>query len=265
MGRQKFREGPFTDARMVSVSTPVLSSGYLEKTLFQVVVLALLSVAGVFTAFAQEAPRLEDQVLAVVDEDPILYSDVERAIGLGLVIPETDAEGQPTEQPEAFRRRVLERLIEERLRFHTVESFGFEILPEEVIDAEVAQFKARYESPEELDRTLEAVNLDIEGLRQLLARQLKVLTYIEERLGPRIFIRREDVQVYYQDVLVPEMTAAGSEVPPLDEVRESIRLVLREQRLNQEITDWTQELRSRANVELFLNTPDELPPVVEPR
>ena len=214
-------------------------------------------------ARAQEGARLEDRILAVVDEDPILQSDVDRAIGLGLVTPQTDVEGQPTEAPEAFERRVLERLIEQRLRFHTVESFGFEELPEEAVDAELEILRRQFGSPEELEGKLRAVGLGEAGLRQLLARQLKVLTYIEERLGPRIFIRREEVQAYYQEVLVPELTAAGSEVPALDDVRETIRRVLREQRLNQEIATWTTELRSRANVELFLDPPDSLPPVVD--
>ena len=214
---------------------------------------------------AQNDLRLEDRVLAVVNEDPVFDSDVERAIALGVVAQETDAEGQPTETDEVFRRRVLERVIEQRLRFHAVESFGFELLPEEEVEAEVAKLQARFGGPEEFQARLKSVGLTDASLRQLLARQLKVLTYIEERLGPRIFVRREEVQTYYQDVLVPELTAAGSEVPPLDEVRESIRQVLREQRLNEEIEKWTRDLRAQADVQLFLEPPASLPPAVSSR
>jgi hypothetical protein len=45
--------------------------------------LALLGFAGPRPAAAQG--RLVDRILAVVDEDPILASEVEQAIGLGLV------------------------------------------------------------------------------------------------------------------------------------------------------------------------------------
>ncbi len=234
----------------------------LSRRLLVFVSVLLIPVLFGPVARAQEGPRLEDRILAVVDEDPILQSDVDRAIGLGFVAPHTDSEGQPTEATEAFKRRVLERLIEQRLRFHTVESFGFEELSAELVDGELENLRRKLGGAEELDRKLDAVDLGLTGLRQLLARQLEVLTYIEERLGPRIFIRREEVQVYYQEVLVPELTAAGSQVPALDDVRETIRQVLREQRLNEEIANWTTELRSRANVELFLEPPGTLPPVV---
>src|SRR5436309_9382155 len=65
-------------------------------------------------------PALRDRVLAVVDEDPILASDVERVVRLGLDAP------NPGESDEAFRRRVLNGLIEQRLQFHEIDRYGFE-------------------------------------------------------------------------------------------------------------------------------------------
>src|SRR5256885_16119909 len=62
---------------------------------------------------------LRDRVLAIVDEDPILESDVLRIIALGLAQP------KPGEAEGEFRRRVLAQLIEDRLRFHEIDRFGF--------------------------------------------------------------------------------------------------------------------------------------------
>jgi len=208
--------------------------------------------------------KLEDRILAVVDEDPILASDVERVIRLGLSQPEVGEDGEVLESPELFRRRVLESLIEQRLRFHAVELFGFQQMPMEIVDQEVEQLRSQFEDPEELSRRMTEVGLDDDGLRQLLRRQLLVLTYIEERLGPRIFIRQEEVQAYFQDTLVPEMEAASSPVPALSEVREQIRIVLREQRLNDEIQTWTRELREEAEIQVMTEPPEgALPPVVD--
>src|SRR5437868_2086784 len=63
---------------------------------------------------------LKDRVLAVVDEDPILQSDLDRVISLGL------KQRNPNEEEPAFRRRVLNDLIADRLRFHEIDRFGFE-------------------------------------------------------------------------------------------------------------------------------------------
>ena len=58
-----------------------------------------------------------DRLLAVVDDDPILESQLEQIIGIGLV------EQQEGEDEERFRRRILDGLIEEKLRFHEVDRF----------------------------------------------------------------------------------------------------------------------------------------------
>lgn len=67
-------------------------------------------------AAGQEEPV--DRVLAVVDEETILASDVEQVIALGLV------ERQEEESEEAFRQRALQELIEQKLRFHEIDRYG---------------------------------------------------------------------------------------------------------------------------------------------
>jgi hypothetical protein len=53
-------------------------------------------------------------------------------------------------------------------------------------------------------------------------------------------------------------------VPPLDEVRDQIRAVLKEQRLNEELAKWTEELRRAADIHIYFDKPaDQLPPVVK--
>ncbi len=99
-------------------------------------------------------------------------------------------------------------------------------------------------------------------MRQILARQLSVLAYVEQRLGPRVFVGIEEIRKYYDEVLVPKLEAAGEPVPPIDEIRESIRAVLREERLDSEIDRWTAELRRQADVIDLLDAGGEsLPPV----
>lgn len=216
-------------------------------------------------ALEDSVGELKDRIFAVVDEDPILASDIDRVIALGLAEPRVDEQGEPLEDKTTFRRRALDAVIEQRLRFHAVEEVGFERVPTATVDAEVEKLQARFEDEDAFRRQIASVGLDEQSLRQLLTRQLMVLTFIEERLGPRIFIRLEEIQGYYQDVLVPQLEGSGdAPVPPMEAVREQIRDVLREQRLNEEILSWTEELRSQADVQLFLDAPPgDLPPVVD--
>ncbi len=208
--------------------------------------------------FASGAHVLEDRLVAVVDDDPILLSDVERTIGLGLF------EQVPGESRSQLERRVLDALIDQRLRLHEIERHNFAPLPPDEIDRQLERIRAGFETPDELSEQLVALGLNMEGLRLLVARQLRVLVYVEQRLAPRVFVRLEDINTYYENVLATEMATQGLEPPPLEEVRDQIRELLHEQQLNQEIEAWTEELRLAADIDDYLDRVEtELPPVVQ--
>ncbi|MCP3958444.1 MAG: hypothetical protein GY719_11375 [bacterium] len=223
------------------------------------IVIALLTVASAARSTPEDAPAvLIDRLVAVVDEDPIFLSDIRRAVGLGLV------ETVPGESDQMLERRVLDALIDERLRLHEVERHDFGTLPPEEIDRQVELIRANFADEGELRQSLDRLGLDDDGLRLLVARQLRVLVYVQKRLGPRVFISPEDIGTYYDDVLVPEMTRRGLEAPALEAVRAQIRDVLQEERLNEQIDVWTRELRLEADIADYLQRAEtELPPVVE--
>jgi hypothetical protein len=206
---------------------------------------------------AAESPILVDRIVAIVGEDPILLSEAEEVIGLGL------AGRRPGEGDAELRERVIDGLIEQRLRFHEVDRSGFHRVPVTEIEARVADIAAAFPDREAFLRRLAELGMNEQEVRQLVARQIAVLTYVTERLGARVFVGFEDIRAYYQESVVPDLERRGEPVPPLDEVREAIRAVLHEQRLNQELERWTEELRAEADVLVFPAPPDPLPPVVE--
>jgi hypothetical protein len=220
----------------------------------------LLVAADAGPAAAQGQARLADRVLAVVDGDPVLHSDVERTIALGLAVR------QDGESDAALRRRVLDGLVEQRLRVHEVERYGFGQVPVELIAEHVEAIRARFPSAEELQRRLAQLGMTTEGLEQLVAQQLQVLVYVDELLGARVFVGLEEIEAHYQRELVPQLSQAGQQPPALEDVREEIREVLRQRRLNEEIAAWTTELRRRADVQDYFDRPDRpLPPRVGQR
>jgi hypothetical protein len=218
--------------------------------------LSLLSLLLAAAAGGQET-EIVDRVVAVVDEDPILDSDLDRVIGLGL------AEAREDEVEEAFRRRVLDQIIEEKLRFHEIDRFGFSEISLTDVDRAFQEIRSRFQSKAAFEATLTTLDITADELRQLVARQLMVLTYVDERLGCRGFVSAEDIQRYYDETLVPELRAQRQEIPGFTLVREQIRAVLKEQRLNEEIVRWTEELRLEADIEdYFARQKTDMPQVV---
>lgn len=239
-----------------------------ERALFGLLS-AVLSTAG-FAAQVSDEPaqagtaqagtpvaKLLDRVVAVVDEDPILSSDIDRVIGLGLV------EQRPGESADLLRRRVLDQLIEQRLRSHEIDRTGFVQVPVEEIERQIAEIRARFPDEASFERRLLDLGMTRSTLAQLVARQIAVLVYIDERLGPRVFVSLDDIRDYYASTLTAEAEKRGEKVPPLEDVREDIRAVLREQRLNVELARWSEELRRNSDVESFYDEPvNRLPPLL---
>ena len=205
-----------------------------------------LQLFGAALAGGQET-EVVDRVVAVVDEDPVLESDLDRVIRLGLATPGED------ESEEAFRRRVLDQVIEEKLRFHEIDRFGFSEISLSDVERAFEEIRSRFRSQAAFAEALAGVDVSPDELRQLLARQLMVITYVDERLGSRVFVGAEDIRLYYDETLVPEMRERRQPAPDFPEVREQIRSLLKEQRLNEEIIRWTEQLRAEADIEDYFD------------
>ena len=188
--------------------------------------------------------------MAVVDEDPILASEVERVVTLGLAQP------KPGEADTTFRRRILDELVEQRN--------GFVQVPVDMIEKNVAAIRARFPNDEGFRKALRDLGLTQQALRQLVARQLMVLTHVEEQLGPRVFVSLDDITQYYRTTYTQDMQKQKLPVQPLDDVREQIRTILKENRLNKELDKWTEELRRKADIHVYFDKPPgDLPPVIK--
>jgi len=96
-----------------------------------------------------------------------------------------------------------------------------------------------------------ARTLTPDELRALVKRQLQVEAYVQERFAPLVFISNEEIQAYYRGTWSEQRRKRGLAMPPLAEVREEIRALLRASRLDEEIEKWTTQLRERANVDVY--------------
>lgn len=198
-----------------------------------------------------------DRIVAVVDEDPIFHSDLRRALAFGFA--------RPGERPGDLRP-VLDQLIDERLRAHSIDRYGVPPADPAEIDAQLNRIEAAHGGAAALDAELAALGSSREELRRSIDLQLRILVYIDERLAPRVFVDDGELLGYYQTDLTAELTRQGAALPPVAEVRDGIRSVLRERKLNAEAARWTAELRGEARIADLLDRPEgeerELPPVV---
>jgi len=196
-----------------------------------------------FRAFAAETI---DGIAATVDDRVVTISDLDRVVALELVAR------QEGETDEAYRTRMLQHLIVRILQRRDINRFStIEVDPKKVDDAMDHLIK-RHGSREEFESVLDSIGLTDQTVRYLLSAEIEVRTYIDERFAPLLFVPLEDIERYYEDTWSQQRRERGLDVPPLSEVRERLRDVLRAEQLAKEVDRWTRQLRSRSNVDVFV-------------
>ena len=187
-----------------------------------------------------------DRVAAVVDGQVITLTELNQIVELELLLRTAD------ESDAEYRRRVLDRMITQLIRYRDVERFGAEDVPADTIEASLQRLVARYPSEAAFLEALARVELTLDQVRALIKRNQQVQRSIDERFAPLIFVSLEEIEAHYRNVWAPARRAKGLPVPDLAAVREEIRRDLRGDRLTREVEVWTQQLRSRSNIDVFV-------------
>jgi hypothetical protein len=175
--------------------------------------------AAALPARAQEAARVElvERILAVVDERPLLLSDV-RTLAAVRGLDEAAA---------------LEAAIDERLMYLEAAR-----LPQAEVSTD--------EEERGVERLLEerpALSAEVSdaNLRRLARRQIAILKYVEFRFRPQLRVSDEEVRAAFE----AEPLAAGA---TFESEKERVRDRLERQALGERVEAWVRELRARADV-----------------
>ncbi|HKA37933.1 MAG TPA: hypothetical protein VKH43_14000 [Thermoanaerobaculia bacterium] len=187
-----------------------------------------------------------DRIAATVNDTAIAESDVRRAMAVSALTRE------PTETPEAFRSRVLDAMIDERLQYEDALRFG--PAPPEPGDVEAALKKLRERLTKEgknPDAEYAAAGLTASEVRAMVERQLIVERYLQDRFRPIAFADEERAREEYDKFYVPERKAAGLAVPPFEQVSEEMRNRSAQRVFHEEVEKWIRELRDKSRISIY--------------
>jgi hypothetical protein len=171
-----------------------------------------------FCCLAARGARAEvvERILAVVDDAPILFSDVRATASLKRV-------------DEAA---ALELLIDERLMLREAAR-----LPEAAVEPEAEEQALRG-----LRKTASVAPEIGEGqLRRIARRQLLILRYVEFRFRPQLRVGEDQLRRAYDAELNSRLDAPGFEA-----AEPELRARLLERALSERIEAWVKELRAGA-------------------
>ncbi|HMG87075.1 MAG TPA: SurA N-terminal domain-containing protein [Terracidiphilus sp.] len=205
------------------------------------------------TADAAKPLRI-DRVVAVVNRQPILESDIEDEMQLSVLDPSTNSKEQTT-QKAALERLISRALIQQQIQQEDLEAT--EPKSEEVaarieeIRKEVPTcVRADCKSDAGWNAFLAHHELTPAQVEIYMRHRMEILNFIELRFQQGIRITPEEIETYYAGTLLPQYPA-GEKPPPLQQVSSRIEEILLQQRVNVLFDNWLSNLRKQGQVEVL--------------
>jgi peptidyl-prolyl cis-trans isomerase SurA len=193
-----------------------------------------------------------DRVVAIVNGDLILQSDVDAEVQMAAFQPFSDS--KPATQDELIARLIDRTLI--------VQQMALEREPP-VTDAEVGAELASLrktipkcalshcETDKGWERFVREQGFTVDELRERWRQRMEVLRFIEQRFRMGIRITQGEIDDYYKTTLIPAYQKQNTPTPPEPEVAERIQEILLQQRVDKLLDDWLLSLRAEGSVRMM--------------
>jgi hypothetical protein len=197
--------------------------------------LTCLSLCLCVSAAGLSAQQLLDRVLARVNGEAITKTDVDAAIGLGIVTVNPGGDAEQTAVQQLIDRQLL---LEEIARFPPPEP------TQASVDREVQRLKQQATVPlAQLQRT---TGVDDDRIRDMARDSLRIRSYLDERFGTSGQVTDDEVREYYQAHL--QQFQRNGVTIPFDDAEPAARERAAADRRNTLIEQWMREVRSRADI-----------------
>src|SRR4051812_4271660 len=193
-----------------------------------------VAVLGGWLSVPAGAQQLINRVMARVNSEAITLTDVQAAIGLGIVQPMgADAIASGTQL-----------MIERQLVLVEVQRFPPPEPAAAAIDREAARLKMN--AGPRLAALMQSTGLSDERIHEIARDDLRVLGYLDQRFGTAVQVSDDEVTQYYRGH--PQEFMRDDQPMPVDEAEPLARQRASEQRRRATIDQWIRDLRARADV-----------------
>jgi len=198
-------------------------------------------------ALPLRAAEVLDRIVASVNGTIILQSDWEDALRYEALATSRP----PADLPAEERKAALDRLIDQELLQEQMHSSDFQHASDQEIAQQVVAIRKQYpdgESDQAWQAVLSRYRLTGTELKRQVALQLDVMRLVDARLRPGVNVDSTSIESYYNQELLPQLRQSGAKEVPLAEVTPKIKELLTQQKVNQLLVAWLQNLRSGSDI-----------------
>ena len=195
---------------------------------------------------------LVDQVIAVVNNDLVLESDIDEERRFEAF--------EPFSTPGGFNRdRAIARLVDRTLIIQQAR-----LQPDQLVSLEDAKIQLQSlrkdlpackayacETDAGWNRFVHDQGFTQDELAERWQQRMEILKFVETRFRAGIDITPAEIKTYYEKTMLPEYTRVGTTPPKLDVITDRIQEVLLEQRVSALLADWLRSLKAEGSVRIM--------------
>jgi hypothetical protein len=236
----------------------------LWHRIFRAVAILLFAAGGIGVGNAQQHTASEatsqtkeqgvqlDRLVAVVNDDVILESDVDEEVRLSAFQPFRDPNRNSHQQ-------VVERLINRALILQQAHLQPEEPISDKDVEEQFDSLRKvipackeyRCETDEGWKRYVTGQGFTMEELIKLWRQRMEMLRFIEERFRSGIEISQDEIREYYDKTLLPQYAEKHAAPPALETISNRIQEILLQQRVTSLLEDWLKSLRAQGTVRII--------------
>jgi hypothetical protein len=205
-------------------------------------------------ALPARAGDVLDRIVATVNNHIILQSEWQDAVRYEAFVA-----GRALDRVQAAdRKAALDHLIDQELLREQMRSSGFPHAGSEEVEKSLQEIRKRYAADAEAgwDAALKRYGLTEQELKKRVALQVDLLGLVDSRLRPNVVIDSKSIESYYSHELLPQLRQSGAEQVPLAQLTPKIRELLTQQKMNELLVAWLQDLRSGSRIRTEAGPPE---------
>jgi hypothetical protein len=187
-----------------------------------------------------ENSRQIDGVAARIEDDIITESEVRE---LGAFQQLVDAKSES-------RMEILRELGDQWMIRNEATTAKYAQPSSTDVDRSYAEFVKQFPSAEDFKQRCAEAGLSEAAVRRMVQQQLYLARFIDYRFRPAAQVTDQQVADYYRNEFVPQLKARHADIPPLDDVDDTIREVLIQRAINDRANKFLDENRGRLKIDI---------------
>jgi peptidyl-prolyl cis-trans isomerase SurA len=207
--------------------------------------------AGVSASAASAKGVVLDRVIAVVNGDVILESDVDEERRFEEIQPYRSL-------TDSTREKMIERLVDRTLILQQSALEPEDAISDQQLDAQLATLRKdipgckqyECETAAGWQKFLGGHGFTVEEFGDRWRKRMELLKFIELRFRNGINISDDQIKAYYEKLMLPEYARRNVTPPELKTIANRIEEVLLQQEVGALLEDWLKSLRAQGNVRM---------------